>query len=225
MLEAFLARFSSEPRVRYGFHRVAGVNRRQYEKSLPQLGDPRPGKFNIFVETRIPWQKQAELARFIVELDDPSKVGTWPDGPVSFDDRRKEKKNGELTPYVVQIDNGIAAKGKTWESVYKEMKKKDGKKEEGGFKTERGATILEGIAFAIAYPEMLDEYRIVLPGSSYDLYDIVEIHKNERGKVVISHVFVGDTNTDHLNSKRISAYKRLPFAVLYSTRQSLAKAA
>lgn len=221
MLESFLARFSSEPRIRYGFHKAAGVDSKQYKGSLPQLGDPRPGKVNVFVETRIPWQRQAELAKFITDLE-PSKVGMWPDGPFNHDDKGKKKEAIELTPYVVQIDSGKNNVGKTWEKVLKEMAKKDDKKEEGGLKSERGANILEGIALVIAHPEILKDYRIVLPGSSYELYEMVEIYRNKKGRVVISHIFVGDTNTDHLSKLPTN----LPFAVLYVTReQSIAKAA
>lgn len=179
--------------------------RAQTQKGLDIKSDePKPVRFRVLVDPATSLLKQCEEAGFVLNLD-PLKIGEW--------EGKKVKTDEELKPYFVEISDGSEAEGKTWEKAINGMGKE-----------QRTTTVFEGIALVKDHPEILDKRRIVLPATSCGIYEIVQIEKKD-GKVVISPLFVGDTNTDHIAKNGRPATK-LPFAVLFATReQSPAKSA
>lgn len=172
-------------------------------------GDPKPVTYGVWVDPTKSIVELCKEAGLILRLN-PYELGEWPSGPFNHDDRGKPKTNRDTTPYTVKVSDGSDTVGKTWEKAIK-----------AASKDRKGSTLHEGIALVRDHPEILDNRRLVLPGTSYGTYDVVQIakRKTKHGDVVeIRPIFVGDTNTDHV-VKNGTPVTRLPFSALFVTRE------
>src|SRR5258708_19137682 len=161
--------------IELGFHRELGLSEKDYLDSVPRLTFlqdlSQKFDFTVIVETRIPVERQCELAGIEYTLDS-SKVGDWPD-------KKYTKPTG---PYIVQLNDGRRTPGYSLDRVTGEL--------EGKRKDERKATALEGLSLVIAHPGVLDDFDLVLPGSSHATYDVVKLHKDkDTGKTVMTSNF------------------------------------
>lgn len=138
--------------IELGFHREIGLSAEDYLSSLPKF-EPQPksftGRFDIpiLVETRIAPQRQAELAGLSYRLGN-FNICDWEKDPGKY-------KTPDA-PYVAWVQDGKKNVKKSVRYIRKT------------FETdERGATIYDGIALWIAYPSILSDHFIDLPGTSF----------------------------------------------------------
>ncbi|HKC14804.1 MAG TPA: hypothetical protein VKC89_02490 [Patescibacteria group bacterium] len=168
--------------VELGFHKELGLSEKDYLASVPRLTFlqdlSQKFDFTVLVETRIPVERQCELAGIEYALDS-SKVGDWPD----------KKYTKPTAAYVAQLNDGRKTPGHSLDRVTAEL--------EGKRKDERKATALEGLSLVIAHPGILDNVDLILPGSSYATYDVVKLHKDkDTGKIVMTSNFFAFKGSD-----------------------------
>lgn len=165
---------------------------------------PKGVRFSVWVDSITSLEDQCSKAGFRLE-GIRAQVSPW------------GKLQTPSESYQVELSDGSDTVGKTWEKVMK-----------GIGKDQRPATIFEGIALVKAHSEILDSRRLAFPATAHDMYDILQIGKNKDGEVVISPLFVGDSNKDHIAVEEVvengvvvregMPATRLPFAVIFATK-------
>lgn len=161
-------------------------------------GDPKPFTYRVFVDPAKSIEelcKEAGVEIIPALLDGEGKLKglrEWPEEPFNFDDRKKPKPNGTVMPYTVELTNVVVndkgeqstTAGVTWEKAKKAKTK--------GQSLPTANEVLELIR---GHPELLDGQRLVASKTTVGIYEVVQIEK-VAGKITLSPLFVGDTNTD-----------------------------
>jgi len=139
----------AEKYIGLGFHKELGMSEAEYKSSLPQF-ESQPeayiGRFDIplLVETRIPAERQAELAGISVYY---SYSRDWEGDPEGY--------KTPTVPYTTWVQDGT-----------KNLNKSVGKVRDNLVVDERGGTEFDGIALYIKDPEILEDHALDLPGTS-----------------------------------------------------------
>jgi len=147
-LDAELSR-QAEAYLQLGFHKILRMKEKDYVASLPHIkAQPKEfaGRFDIpvIVDPRIHFLEQCELAKVFSDTMRNLATRNW------------EKWKTPKVPYITWINNGKKNRNLSVDDVRKTLAP-----------DERGATILDGLDFHIAYPNFLKEDQsIVFPGTS-----------------------------------------------------------
>lgn len=137
--------------IELGFHNELHLTEQAYLASLPKF-EFQPKSFEgrldtpLLVETRIPIERQAELAG-IDYLLEGSERGDWPEDPQNYQTPK--------LPYTTWTDEGARFMNRKVADVRRELAP-----------DERGGTEFDGVALYIAKPDVLKKRFLDLPGTA-----------------------------------------------------------